>query len=140
MEKIENTNAVNNDEQINLLEYTYAPEDVVSIPGMALVELMMFAKAVATNEEKVGLAFSYPKKTKEVYGDDKKFLVAVESEGVKEYPTATAFFNQQPQSFTSLLGASAQDALMKLQSVHLQNIKSGLSKIHGNFVKEEVKL
>lgn len=125
-----------NEEQINLMEYTYSPETTVEIPGTALVELMLFAKTVATNEERLGLAFSYSKKTKE--NKNKEGNLTSVSEELQEYPTAEGFFSQKPRQFTSLLGAGAQDLLLKLQSTHLANIQSNKAiKIEE---KEDVKL
>ena len=111
-----------NEEQINLMDYTYSPETTVEIPGTALIELMLFAKTVVTNEERLGLAFSYSKKTKE--SKNKEGMLLGVSEELAEYPTAESFFSQQPRQFTSLLGAGAQDLLLKMQSAHLANIQS----------------
>ena len=119
---------------INLLEYKYAQEDFVQIPGMALYELMLFAKAVAEAEERMGLCYSYPKKVKEI--KDKDFLTAVEATW-EEYPTASSFYSQQPQMYTSMLGAGANDLLLKIQNVHLQNIQNGTAKKLGTFETEE---
>ena len=111
-----------NEEQINLMDYTYSPETMVEIPGTALIELMLFAKMVATNEERVGLAFSYSKKTKE--GKNKEGVLETISEELIEYPTPESFFSQKPRQFTSLVGVGAQDILLKMKSTHLANIKS----------------
>jgi hypothetical protein len=123
------------EEQINLLDYTYSPETEITLPGTALIELMLFAKTIVTNEERQGLAFSYSKKTKEV--KDKSKLVSIE-EDLIDYPTAEAFFNQKPRLFTSILGAGAQDLLMKLQGLHLNNIKNNVAIPIKN--EEDVKL
>lgn len=114
-----------NKEQINLLAYTYDADQTTEIPALALMELIQFAKAVATQEEVVGLSYKYSTKTKEK--KDKDFLIAVEENNV-EYPTAESFFNQEPKTFISMLGAGAQDLLLKLQNVHLQNIEKGIAK------------
>lgn len=123
---------MNEEKEINLLDYTYEPTQTVAIPGLALMELILFAKTVATNEEQVGLSYVYSEKSKENFTED--FLTDV-SEKLKEYPTAEAFFNQEPKKFISMLGAGASDLLMKLQQVHLQNIKDGVAieKLSGEF-------
>ena len=113
------------DEQINPMDYTYNPETIIELPGTALLELMLFAKTVVTNEERLGLSFSYSKKSKEVKGADKN-LQKVEEELV-DYTTAESFFSQTPRQFTTLLGAGAQDLLLKLQNMHLQNIKNNVA-------------
>lgn len=129
------------EEQINLLEYSY-PEGVsVGIPGRLLEGLIQILTTVDEKETTRGFINRYPLNSKEVYRGD--FLESVDVEW-KGYSSAESYFNQEPQDTKSLLGAMALDLCLMLKQAHLENIKEGLAKKQGTFetetVKDEVKL
>lgn len=129
------------EEQINLLEYSY-PEGVsVEIPGRLLEGLIQILTTVDEKETTRGFINKYPLNSKEVFKGD--FLESVDVEW-KGYSSAESYFNQKPQDIKTLLGAMALDLCLMLKQAHLENIKVGVAKKQGTFEpqeeKDEVKL
>ena len=133
------------DEQINLLDYTYPEGVMVEIPGRMLEGLIQILKTVDERETTKGFINTYPTSNKEIFSKDKEgFLESVKVEW-KTYPTAESYFNQEPQEVKTLLGAMALDLTLLLKQAHLENIKSGIAVERGSFAiendeKEDIKL
>lgn len=129
------------EEQINLLEYSY-PEGVnIEIPGRLLEGLIQILTTVDEKETTRGFINNYPLSSKEVFRGE--FLESVDVEW-KGYSSAESYFNQEPQDIKTLLGAMALDLCLMLKQAHLENIKEGIAKKQGTFETEkeqdEVKL
>lgn len=129
------------EEQINLLEYSYPDGVAIEIPGRLLEGLIQILTTVDEKETTRGFINKYPLKSREVFRGD--FLEAVDVEW-KGYPSAESYFNQEPQDIKTLLGAMALDLCLMLKQAHLENIKLGIAKKQGSFepeiVKDEIKL
>jgi len=121
------------DNEINLMEYVYDQETMVNIPGSMLYALLQLLRQVVDDQTKTVFTSKYGTDVKEIYTE--KLLEKVEMT-LKDYPTATSFFNQTPVDGVSVLGAMAQDLLLLLQQGHLDNIKSGVAKQVGTFTPE----
>lgn len=121
------------DEEINLIEYDYNPEDRVEFPGYLIYSLIQILSAF------------YDKETQPVFlnGFQSSVKQKKNSEGALEqvdvewqsYPTAASYFNQKPVNASTVLGAGAQDLLLQLKQIHLNNIKSGVAKQVGGFTQ-----
>lgn len=114
------------DENINLLEYGYNPEQTFELSANAILQIMLFAKQVAEKEEYMGFAHQYPKSEPKLHTTEDGSLEAVEME-FAVYESPTPFFNQQNQMFHSMLGVAALDLESKMQAIHLEHIKSGVA-------------
>jgi hypothetical protein len=129
------------EEQINLLEYSYPDGVSVEIPGRLLEGLIQILTTVDEKETTRGFINNYPLTSKEVFKGD--FLESVDVEW-KGYSSAESYFNQEPQDIKTLLGAMALDLCLMLKQAHLENIKGGVAKKQGTFepqeAKDEVKL
>jgi hypothetical protein len=130
------------EEQINLLEYSYPDGVGVQIPGRLLEGLIQILTAVDEKETTRGFINNYPLSSKEVFRGD--FLESVDVDW-KGYSSAESYFNQQPQDIKTMLGAMALDLCLMLKQAHLENIKEGIAKKQGTFEqqtekKDEVKL
>jgi hypothetical protein len=123
------------DEEINLLEYIYDDGATVEVPGRLIEGLIQTLRQVEQSETNQGFISSYPAESK--VKKDKTVDIKWEL-----YPTAEAYFSQQPQETKSMLGVMALDLLMLLQQVHLENIKSGKAVKVGTLrkVEDEVEL
>lgn len=132
-----------NEEQINLLDYTYPDGVMVQIPGRLLEGLIQILTTVDEKETTRGFINNYPVTSKEVSRED-GFLEAVDVEW-KGYPTAESYFNQAPQDIKTMLGAMALDLCLMLKQGHLENISAGIAKKIGSFEQategtDEIKL
>lgn len=130
-----------NEEQINLLEYSYPEGTTIEIPGRLLEGLIQILTTVDEKETTRGFINKYPLESKEIFRGD--FLESVDVEWVG-YPSAESYFNQKPQDIKTLLGAMALDLCLMLKQAHLENINLGIAKKVGSFevesTKDEVKL
>lgn len=124
------------DENINLLDYGYTKDSApTELPSEAIYQLMLFAKAVSESEKRFGFSHFYPKNKPKTHKDKEGNVEAVEIEW-ETYPTATSFFNQNPQVFHTELGAAALDLENKMKSIHLDNIKLGKAVKLGEFKQQ----
>ena len=114
------------DEQINLLDYGYKPGQTFELSADAILQIMMFAKQVASREEGMVFLHQYPKSEPKFHKNEDGSLLAVETE-LEVYDTPEPFFNQKPQMAHSMLGVAALDLESKMQSIHLEHIKSGVA-------------
>lgn len=124
------------EEQINLLEYSYPDGVSVEMPGRLLEGLIQILTTVDEKETTRGFINKYPLASKEVFRED--FLESVDVEW-KGYPSAESYFNQEPQEIKTLLGAMALDLCLMLKQAHLENIKLGIAKKQGSFEAEKEK-
>lgn len=122
------------DEEINLLDYIYDDNDTVEIPGRLIEGLIQILRQVEQNETNQGFISAYP--TKHKLNKKENLLESVDVTW-EQYPTAEAYFSQQPQETKSMLGVMSLDLLMLLQQKHLDNIRSGKAKKIGTLKKVE---
>lgn len=124
---------------INLLEYVYEPGQMVEVPGMLLYALMQVLREVKEQETNTAFTHYYSTGAKLQNSEDGRLEKVVEDKVL--YPTAEAFFAQEPTLVTSLLGVYSQDMLLQVQQAHLLNIETGLAKQVGTFeTQSDVKL
>jgi len=121
-----NTEKQITDEQINLLEYGYKQGQTFELSTDAILQIMMFAKQVASREEGMVFLHQYPKSEPKFHKAEDGSLLAVETE-LEVYEHPEPFFNQKPQMAHSMLGVAALDLENKMQSIHLEHIKSGVA-------------
>jgi hypothetical protein len=122
-----------NEEQINLLEYSYPEGTTIEMPGRLLEGLIQILTAVDEKETTKGFINSYPLTSKEVFRED--FLEAVDVEWTG-YTTAESYFNQKPQEVKTMLGAMSLDLCLMLKQIHLSNINNKVAKKIGSFEQE----
>jgi hypothetical protein len=127
--------------EINLLEYIYDDQVKVEIPGSLLYALMQVLNQVKENETQYVFTHYYNEAPKTVKGLND--LVEKVETTLTKYPSATAYFNQEPQIATSMLGNAALDLLMLVQQVHSEQIEKGNALKVGSIQtpkKDDVKL
>lgn len=128
-------------EPINLLEYiTNDPKQKTEIPTQAVHALMSVLNQVKESETHYVLNHYYNKSAKEIKNGDLVEEVKLESE---KFPSASSFFSQEPTIATTMLGVAAQDLLMGLQQVYLQEIEQGKVNKVGTVIapkNEDIKL
>lgn len=110
-------------EQINLLEYAYPDGVSVEIPGKLLEALLQILRQTVQSETSQGFIDNFPKSFKEVKNKETKILEEVQIEWTP-YTSPQSYFSQQPQNIKSMLGVMAEDLLLLLQQVHLDNIEN----------------
>lgn len=122
-------------EETDINEYGYLSNQKVELDGQTFTNLMSYLNQVIVDQTEIGYSNSYVKKSKEKFetqSNGEKVLQEVEQEFVV-YPNPNSYFSQQPQTFTSMIGAGASDLLLVLQSMHVDNIKKGVAKKVGAF-------
>lgn len=122
-----------NEEQINLLDYSYPDGVMVQIPGRLLEGLIQILTTVDEKETTRGFINNYPTTSKEVFEGELLKSVDVEWKG---YTSAEAYFNQAPQDIKTMLGAMSLDLCLMLKQGHLENIRAGIAKKIGSFEQE----
>lgn len=117
-----------------LKAHIYKEKVLTEIPGDLLYGLITILEQVVESESsESSFLYSYPDNVKKSFDSlDEKFLEKVEIDW-KEYPTAKSFFEQVPVKTMSILGAMAEDLLLLLRQIHLDNINKGLTKKVGTF-------
>lgn len=126
------------DNEINLLENVYDDNTMVEIPGNFLYSLLPLLEQVQLKETDTSFVSSFPESSKKVMTSDKKELEKVDINW-SLYPNPNSYFNQIPVETTSLLGVMAMERLLIAKTLHLENIKKGLTKVKGSF-EQDVKL
>lgn len=118
-------------ENINLLEYGYAPDQKVTIDilGNQLLGLMHLLNAVVQQERHVLYLDEYPMSSEpsfvEVEGEKKLDAIDIQWEA---YPNAASFYNQRPTTGLTDLGARALDLLNPIRIMHKELIEDGTAK------------
>jgi len=117
------------EEKINLMEYTYSPDQVVTIDVKGyqiynLIELLNLV--VADNRVDDVFLDVYPQLVNPNFTEDKNLdTVDIEWAG---YPNANSFFSQRPVSGMTTLGAHALDLVNVFKNVHKALVEDGTAK------------
>lgn len=123
-----------NQEAVNLLDYSYKEEEItVKLKSNTFLGLMQILDAVVKEGTQVSFLNAYPSEVapKMVDFDGKKVLDSVDIAWEK-YPNANSFFTQIPVETTTYLGTQAMDLLGVLQRIHFANIQSGEAIVQNN--------
>ena len=128
------------EKEINSYEYGYAPEQEILLNGIAVLAMIDLLSEVVSTQPNMFASLVYPSKTEEVTDKDGK-LMMVNTEW-KEH-TPDSFFTTAVQEGGALPGMTAlalkcEQLRYALNTVHLQNIKSGLAKKVTDLQKEDV--
>lgn len=127
------------DEEIKLLRYEYKDGVNVSIPGGLVYALMQVLEQVKESETHYVFNHFYDKNSKEQKGLDGIVEKVVTTK--EKYPSAQAYFSQEPQIATTMLGNAVVDLLMLVKQIHLDEIKKGNALEIGSVIPpQDVKL
>lgn len=119
------------EDQINLLEYEYAPDQVVTVDlkGHHILGVMQVLDAIVKDNTHSVFLNGYQSQATPKFvdfeGNQKLDSVEVTWEG---YPNANSFFNQVPTEGLSVLGAHALDLLTVFKGVQKNLIDQGVAK------------
>lgn len=122
-------------ENTNPYEHQYKPNDLVEIPGNALLNTMYFLEEVIASQPKLFSPYSYAKDVK-VLRDKEGNINSIKTEW-EAFPNIQTFLQtiEEPIPGATKLTIMAEQLFFAFNNLHKENIDKGLAKKLGSLTK-----
>ena len=116
-----------NKEELNPFEYQYKPNDVIELPGNALLNIMYFLEKVIADQPRHFVPYSYASDVK-IRKDKDDNIVSVQTDW-QPYPSIETFLQtiENPVVGATEITILAEQIFYKMSLIHQENIEKGIA-------------